>query len=524
MSLSSVNVGSSDNDPTADNLRASFQKLNTAVAFLNTLQAMDRRSAASFTSQNPVLSLNQIGIEDDTGKIKVGDGTSAWNDLPYSGGGAGGSGTMTGDEILAALLTGTTDAVLTRISSLLAPVTPTETAPALSLLGTDASQQSVWYTIASLQATLGLQVGVNVQAWDADLDALATAFGRATAAGPASLAFAEDTDNGANKATIVAQASMASDLTLTLPATSGTFLLSSSPLVSIGANWSPQSDTSAAFLFFFENTNNGTNKAKLIAPDALSADVTITLPSASGTLLTTSAALDAFLASYTAASASGPTAQQFFEDTDNGGNKVTIIAPASIASDRTLTLQDASGTVALVATAGSGLHAIPVPAASMTARTTNGAVAGTLETTTNKVMLDYLGFNASTAQYAQFGIWMPKSWNEGTITAKFAWSHPSTTTNFAVIWGIQAVSFADNDASDAAFGTAVTVTDTGGTTNNIYHSGTTSAMTVAGSPAAEEFVIFQVYRDAAAGGDTLAVDARLLSVTLYLTTDAATDA
>lgn len=48
-----------------------------------------------------------------------------------------------------------------------------------------------------------------------------------------------------------------------------------------------------------------------------------------------------------AGTASTPGGVSFGEDTDNGTNTVTIIAPASIASNRTLTLPDASGTVAL---------------------------------------------------------------------------------------------------------------------------------------------------------------------------------
>lgn len=39
--------------------------------------------AAVWTAQNPVLHRGEAGHEDDTGKWKVGDGTSAWNDLPY---------------------------------------------------------------------------------------------------------------------------------------------------------------------------------------------------------------------------------------------------------------------------------------------------------------------------------------------------------------------------------------------------------------------------------------------------------
>lgn len=72
-------------------------------------------------------------------------------------------------------------------------------------------------TAAGARTNLGLVIGTDVEAWDADLDVLATAFSRATASGPASLAFHEDTDNGTNKITVIGVASVASDKTLTLP-------------------------------------------------------------------------------------------------------------------------------------------------------------------------------------------------------------------------------------------------------------------------------------------------------------------
>lgn len=171
-----------------------------------------------------------------------------------------------------------------------------------------------------------------------------------------------------------------------------------------------------------------------------------------------------------------------------------------------------------------GRQTIWVPAAAMYARTTNGAASGTAETTTNKMMIKTLDFDTTTQEFAQFAIRMPKGWNESTLTAVFEWSHASTTTNFGVVWQIQAVAFADNDAMDTAFGTAVTATDTGGTTNNKYTSPETSAMTVAGSPGAEEYVVFQVARAPANASDTMAIDARLHGVTIYYTTDAPTDA
>ena len=42
-----------------------------------------RDLAATWTSVNPVLSAGEIGLESDTGKIKLGDGTTAWTGLTY---------------------------------------------------------------------------------------------------------------------------------------------------------------------------------------------------------------------------------------------------------------------------------------------------------------------------------------------------------------------------------------------------------------------------------------------------------
>jgi hypothetical protein len=49
-----------------------------------------RGTASGWTSSNPILALGEAGIETDTRKWKVGDGTSHWNDLDYMLGGDGG--------------------------------------------------------------------------------------------------------------------------------------------------------------------------------------------------------------------------------------------------------------------------------------------------------------------------------------------------------------------------------------------------------------------------------------------------
>lgn len=44
-----------------------------------------RDQAANWTSVNPTLSAGELGVELDTGKLKVGNGTTAWNSLAYIG-------------------------------------------------------------------------------------------------------------------------------------------------------------------------------------------------------------------------------------------------------------------------------------------------------------------------------------------------------------------------------------------------------------------------------------------------------
>jgi hypothetical protein len=224
---------------------------------------------------------------------------------------------------------------------------------------------------------------------------------------------------------------------------------------------------------------------------------------------------------FTTASASGAASLAFKEDTDNGTNAVTLQGPASTA-DVTITLPATAGTVALTSDVV-GQQTIWVPAAAMTSRTTNGAASGSLETTTNDVMLSYFAFDSTTKEGVQFGIQMPKGWDEGTLIFQFVWTHPAAVTNFGVSWEAAAVALANDDSADTAFGTLQEIDDTGGTTHDIYISDETPAVTVAGTPAAEEYVMFQITRDPADAGDTLAVDAWLLGVKIHYTIDAAKD-
>ena len=66
--------------------------------------------------------------------------------------------------------------------------------------------------------------------------------------------------------------------------------------------------------------------------------------------------------------------------------------------------------------------------------------------------------------------------------------------------------------------------DTGGTTDDLFVTSATSAVTIAGTPAAEDLVIFRVYRDVSDANDTMAIDARLHGVKIDVTTDTGNDA
>lgn len=160
---------------------------------------------------------------------------------------------------------------------------------------------------------------------------------------------------------------------------------------------------------------------------------------------------------------------------------------------------------------------IYVPAAGMYGATTNGAATGQYESTTNKINVKVLDFDGATEEYAWFCMPAPSYWDLGTVTAEFHWTAASGSGD--VIWGIAGLARSNDDALDTALGTAVTVTDTLLTALDEHLTADTSAVTIGGTPAKDDFLFFRVYRDADAGGDTLnAVDARLLGVTIRFST------
>jgi hypothetical protein len=167
-----------------------------------------------------------------------------------------------------------------------------------------------------------------------------------------------------------------------------------------------------------------------------------------------------------------------------------------------------------------GLFTLPVMASAMAPRISNGPSIGTSETATNKIMLRSLDFSPSADEFAQFMVPMPKRWNEGTVTAEFIWTATATGD---VVWAIQGAAISNDDVLDAAFGTAQSVTDGVTAANELMTSAVTGAITLGGTPAEKDLLVFQVFRDADNGADTCAVDAKLIGLRLFFTTNAADD-
>jgi len=145
------------------------------------------------------------------------------------------------------------------------------------------------------------------------------------------------------------------------------------------------------------------------------------------------------------------------------------------------------------------------------------ASATQVESSTNDVNYYHLAFDKTTVEYAEWNFAMPDNYDGGALTARFYWTVASSSLN--VIWRIAGRAFADSDAIDQAFGTAVAVTDTVLTALDIHISGESAAFTLAGTPAGGQFVAIRVNRFASDGGDDLDADALLLGVKLIYGTN-----
>lgn len=171
-----------------------------------------------------------------------------------------------------------------------------------------------------------------------------------------------------------------------------------------------------------------------------------------------------------------------------------------------------------------GKQTIWIPASAMLAATTSGPAGAQAESGTNDVNYYTLAFDASADEHAHFNVAFPKSWNLGTITYQVYWASSATDTD-GVAWALEAMALSDNEAIDASWGTAVVVTDDAqSAANELYITAESGAVTIGGTPAANDLCMFRIFRDVSDANDDMAEDALLIGVKLFYTTNRHNDA
>ena len=273
----------------------------------------------------------------------------------------------------------------------------------------------------------------------------------------------------------------------------------------------------------FSGTSSGTNTGDQTI--TLTGDVTGSGTGSFAATIANDAVTNAKLANVATSTIKGRVTAGTGDPEDLTGTQATTLLDAFTSSLKGLAPASGGGTsnflradgtwAAPAGGGGGGSTNLWIAASQWIPRTTTGVGVDSTETTTNRQNFDQLLFDAATDEFAQALVVMPSNYNAGTVTARFYWT--ASSGSGAVVWGLQGLAYSDDDALDTATGTAQTVTDTLLAANDMMISGATSSITISGTPGANKAVQFQIYRDADAGGDTLAVDARLLGVEISYT-------
>lgn len=208
-------------------------------------------------------------------------------------------------------------------------------------------------------------------------------------------------------------------------------------------------------------------------------------------------------------------------DSGTSGGTVVTVPDGGVA----IIHADGTDTVELTAS-NQGLQTIWIPAAAMQPTVSNGcATLANVETVAGRPDQHVLAFDTAADEHAQFEVAFPKSWDEGTVTFRVFWTHQGGQTGGldGVAWALQGVALADDDAFATPYGTAVVVTDDKVTGDDLFVTAVSAAVTIDGTPGEGEMTVFRIFRDVSDAADDLNIDAQLVGIQIFFTTNASTD-
>jgi len=204
----------------------------------------------------------------------------------------------------------------------------------------------------------------------------------------------------------------------------------------------------------------------------------------------------------------------------------TITASATVAGKvelltdaeaQALTDTSRAMTAANLKAAAAGKKAIWIDAGAMRQKVTNGADFSDYDSGSNDVTLRCADFDTTTQQYAHFKLSFGQITNLGTVTFKPYWTNTAGLTTETVVFSLAGAAISNDEVLNTTFGTAQTSTDTWLAQNDLHIGPESSAITIGGTPADDDLVVFEVSRVVAS--DNLTGDARLIGLMLYVTTD-----
>jgi hypothetical protein len=167
-----------------------------------------------------------------------------------------------------------------------------------------------------------------------------------------------------------------------------------------------------------------------------------------------------------------------------------------------------------------GKHKFHLPASAFTAHP-SVPPAFTTQLGTN-IPYNSWDFDASGVEAIFCTFSLGSSWDLGPISCVPIWGAASGSGD--VVWSFNCIARSNDDAIAGSFSTTVSSTDTLLSAGDLHRGPESSALAVDGTPAANDELFFVVLRNATSGSDTLGVDAKLIGVDIFFTTNAAVDA